>query len=702
MELAKKQEKERRKRPYKKVEKKKKGNNFVERSNKTCNEEDSEDSLDEQDIICCVCRCGVDFSEQDAFTQKDGFSCSNVKDVASFGTSEQRKKGNDTTSCSLTDSISCQGKNDEQNLPKLPHHLYDQNNAILICDSCDRCYHQRCHFVPLLSIPRGNWYCLICQYKNKLLSNDALNPTKKRRRGRPSKKQESLESKIGSGLDTIPADDIKGGDALLSVPLTVSDLNKIYPPISTQRKCIEKDGQLELEATVETEIKNLSSVEDRFEYLSAPLKSHLLERELFVRIKSGIDQNLSRVRLSQNSIRAYTETSRARKAILESYGRNGKLPQEFVQSVFRMAQSKLSIRGIIIGLHKLVRNVNDKGILQQWISDQKQKEITSNKQSIEIDTVHKLDGQSREVIEKKWEKVESTWILGTSLRKEPRFDLDDYDGSEEDSECLDKENDQATKCTVCFSGHTEEQNDVVMCDGEHCFRAMHMKCVSPVVTQEKLDSDVNGTWFCPFCTAFATMIHHTQVTYYGDGEDEQSQSSWEKADEVFPEAEKQMMIAKQWKRGHRDEISDELLSNLLGIQVREGKTIPESVCIDQISCDESTDDSDVSNNDLSGFSSSSCDEDSVLKWDIDKSEVDALSSCSSGHSTNRSCSESQKEGRRKAQRRQCTIKEGSASSSLTSKPSEKGDKKRTVDIGTLDVTNIVRGKRNRTKVDYIR
>jgi hypothetical protein len=50
------------------------------------------------------------------------------------------------------------------NDPYVPESLYDPHNALVYCDSCDRIFHQKCHFsVPLLTLPRGKWHCLVCQ-----------------------------------------------------------------------------------------------------------------------------------------------------------------------------------------------------------------------------------------------------------------------------------------------------------------------------------------------------------------------------------------------------------------------------------------------------------------------------------------------------------------------------------------------------------
>jgi hypothetical protein len=74
-------------------------------------------------------------------------------------------------------------------------------------------------------------------------------------------------------------------------------------------------------------VEKLKELHERFEHESAGLKASLLHKELGSRLKSSIDQSLGRIRQAQNTIRAYTETSRARKSIRENYERSRTIPQ---------------------------------------------------------------------------------------------------------------------------------------------------------------------------------------------------------------------------------------------------------------------------------------------------------------------------------------------------------------------------------------
>ena len=80
-----------------------------------------------------------------------------------------------------------------------------------------------------------------------------------------------------------------------------------------------------------------------------------------------------------------------------------------------------------------------------------------------------------------------------------------------------------------------DENDVVMCDGEDCFRAHHMHCLSPPLTPEEREQEEN--WFCILCTFTAKLLASVQSVYTGDEwyvEDQDTIRSWEHAKDSFP------------------------------------------------------------------------------------------------------------------------------------------------------------------------
>jgi len=240
-----------------------------------------------------------------------------------------------------------------------------------------------------------------------------------------------------------------------------------------------------------------------------------------------------------------------------------------------------------------------------------------------------------------------------------------------------------------------------------------MKCVSPHVTQQMLDDDENGTWFCPFCTAFATFIHYTQVEYLGDewedmnhchrgqkfylhdrnqsspNDDDMSTASWSEAEDMFPEAETEIHVAENWKAGVRDDATDKFLYSLLGLPTKS----PNAAFLgveDHFSLysNDSSDESFTCSHNNDGDSiieASTSDEEAAVDWKIEKSEIDAMSSSSS-------LSYVDETGEEKKSASFCVNRSTKRKRSIATSN----------DVGKLDAANIIEGRRRRTKVDYRR
>jgi PHD-finger len=57
-----------------------------------------------------------------------------------------------------------------------------------------------------------------------------------------------------------------------------------------------------------------------------------------------------------------------------------------------------------------------------------------------------------------------------------------------------------TICSVC--GGSEEEDLVLLCDGEGCTNEIHMYCLKPIVTAVP-----EGDWYCPVCDADGSTLH---------------------------------------------------------------------------------------------------------------------------------------------------------------------------------------------------
>ncbi len=712
-------------------------------------------SLEDSDMFCCICKCTVDYSDKDQFhwpeevdsddedddddndnegEQEKGKTNTNIaagsqksekmeNSVTSQGNSkvdtDVNTNGGKTNKSKATSTTSSSEESDFYGV-KLPNHMYDPNNALLICDGpgCNRCYHQRCHFTPVLSVPRREWFCLICQYKDKL-----QNQTKAKRGRKPKN-----ASKQGSNDEMEESENIV--ELSKSKPLTVEEMGQIYCALPKNSDCadIREDAKplqhspgKEEQTTKEDTNSTAITLYDRFDFHTSQMKADLIRKGSQQMVKI-IDQNLSTIRQCQNSIRTLVETNnRARKALIEKYNLTHRLPQELVQNVTRMGRCKLRLRNLFQTLQYVIQNKDDRADLFQWFLKAKSEgkftpaKICPSKHTskhnppvpevISLDMSEKGEGGQTQSSQEGGpgeqqidiDALEAKLFVGDVVRREPRFDIKDYDADEDDSESSGGDPANKIKCCICHSGHVEDENDVVMCDGMKCFRAMHMKCCAPVVTQKMLDDDENGVWFCPFCVCFSKTIHYAQVEYHADTvDDDGSIKSWEHAEDVFPEAELELKAADKWKLGNRNDSSDEILADILGIEIAKDSSPNAHDGADDEDDDEESDDSfDASDGSKGSASISNSDTDtSGVNWDVNK-ELSALS-CSDSESDSEDESdngETTDAGPRRSRR----LEKSAESSGVDS---DSGPSAPITDVGKLDKSNIVRGKRSRAKVDY--
>lgn len=681
--------------------------------------------INHHEMVCCICRCSVDYSEREQFDwpsasqqhptkeqeqkgeqEKEDLIMHNVchQDMSDHGENKDGREKEIRPSCA---SVKSEDDDTSQESDfygvKLPVGAYDPNNALVICDGegCNRCFHQRCHFVPILSVPRGKWYCLICQYKKTRWKK---HPTTSRKSVGGGKNQNKLQNIMQHPV---------GETWNLFHDLSMEELDQIYRV--GPRMLDEDDGASNGNNSV-----GMTLLEERFEYHSAQMKAELLRKSSQQLVKM-IDHYLSSMRLCQNSIRALTEANRrTRNAIIEKYTNTKQLPQELVQNVKRLADCKLKLRQVMNTLQVFIHNKNDRKYLEEWCIEGKKGGFSNANAKIwstrprlndpPVPAVISLESQQEENIERDSfnndaiqnnneldiDALEAKLFVGQPVRSEPRFDIKDYDADADSNNNDDFESEDPTnkiKCCMCFSGHVEDNNDVLMCDGEHCFRAFHMKCCAPHVTQRMLDEDENGVWFCPYCVCFAKTIHYIENEYFCHdiSGDDSSKSSWDDAEDVFPEALSEQDAAEKWREGKCNDNSEKVFGEMLGIEIEKEMKNDK---VEQVDEDDESDTTFVSK-EMSepSISSSGSNSDECLEfdWKVDKSELSALSGSEDELSINKESERKETTGRvRKSKRlKRQNFLDG-----------EKSD--RSVDVGALDKSNIVYGKRNRSKVDYNR
>jgi len=601
---------------------------------------------------------------------------------------------------------------------QLPQRFHDPDNALILCDGpahaskrrnskgdayiCERAYHQRCHFIPVFSIPRGPWRCLICRYRDEEFLRKKVSS-----KGRKGHSQNKGAKGKGQQLDGSPRE-----------MLTDEELNAIFrcPP------------QLLINANeVASKSIDVVSMELKFERVSAPLKAKILHAELTTRAKAFINKTLSNIRVAEHSIRAFTESSKARKLLSERMETmDGRLPQELAQCVYKIAYAKKRIRDFIMSIRETIKRRSLHGrmarghygenidcvdvtneLMQWYLSHGKREQSEQSGDSGGTDLLKFLfpEGHTRR------RRVEPRTAEANTASNASASHASDSSGVSLDD----------LKCTCCNEGHASHENDLLLCDGENCYRAFHMHCLEPKLTPEELASDENDNWFCPLCSAHAMLVHWTQREYLGDewdehmkpksskedpiGDDSQSLREWESADDVFPEASSELRVAQKLKDGVKDSETEQFLSETFGIIASSNHQLLNGASLEDEDEEEENDEDFVVGvkENVSSDGDSSVDdmdeERNLLKERIDADELDALSVGSTGELSYGEGSyddsiENRKPRRSKRQRSLLTSENVSdfASDDESSAPDRDG--------GKLDTANIIQGKRNRTKVDY--
>ena len=219
---------------------------------------------------------------------------------------------------------------------------------------------------------------------------------------------------------------------------------------------------------------------------------------------------------------------------------------------------------------------------------------------------------------------------------------------------------EEVRCCVCYSGEATDENDVLLCDGEGCFRAMHMKCTTPNVTKEELEKHPDDNWFCCYCTAFAHLIYQVQIGCHEEGEEGHVSEDWEGVEDVFPEIEFEETLAiKMRKALNLNEEVDYIWKELM-----EGEKIVES---DESEEDEEDDDFDPAKKNADKKTE---DDDSVSTYPSNLS-LDDVSSVAS-----------------------------MSDNELDELHIKSRQKLKEKDTGKIDEENIIERKRKRAKVDY--
>jgi hypothetical protein len=633
---------------------------------KTENGEQADDDDDEEEeAACCLCHCGIDCSDRALFFPKD------------------RKK-------EIQDSDEDQDYYFNLDDPYLPQEMYDTHNALVYCDSCDRMYHQKCHFVPILKLPQGDWNCLICALKVK-------------------------------------------DEKLFSSP----------PGLEY------KDG------------------ERQFEYSSRLKKAQLWQQQLRS-AKTFLNSQASNIRMSQAALDTLTSTKRNRAMILASRHKS----QELAQTLLRMTTAKFKLRQALMSLEELRVSTSTNTIcpskLVEWCHQHPKHAHHTVPHGMELFLHHqravprtremKLDKQPARVLlpvpsdsipkeivcaspppppttttTTTTTTTSSTATTSTATTstattntatntatsttkaaetsttphpKQKKETLDDPKSADDDSGItLDD-----LQCCICMVGESTDDNDVILCDGEGCYRAFHMKCICPAIKSEDVQEE-DQDWFCPLCSAASNLTHQMQIACepdFDNGEEEQDEDDeWDTPRDVFPHAQWEYETATKYAQGKQNDATDALLAIYLGEEIvgtNKGTTNPigsdsedesDYSLFDEKSCgrkkkareEEEDDDDNDGEEDSSDRSSKATWLSSSVDMSIGRAELDALSEQEEEDDDSRSnASSSGSSNNRRRSRRLRAIEETENQENT---------------IGAdFDESNILEGKRRRKAVNY--
>ncbi|GAX19155.1 hypothetical protein FisN_3Lh099 [Fistulifera solaris] len=644
---------------------------------------------------CSLCHCALDFSDRAAFFQSD-----REEDY-------KEEKEEDASS----ESSYFFNKND----PYLPESLWDPNNALVYCDSCERMFHQKCHFVPIFSVPRGAWHCLYCISQKHIQSK------------KNSKKSLDVTGNQKRIADPLPDFFMELDAADVALPSTASKNNNSKP--ASNRDLL----------FVSPPIPEVVDWERRWEAASRLLKAATWHGA-FSQLRNAISGQLATHRLAQAGLQTWTSTSHNFHFFQNS--------QELHDTLIKMFGAEYRIRGWLLAIETCRSTWPGEKMWRTLL------EWTQKHEQFHTEFVKRVLFPFGRMNPRRMEpKTPEYRFHGEEA---PRSILDEADISEKallskgdvnDNVQLAKEtrkiNNKQTDddsgitldelvCCICLEGYATDENDLVLCDGNGCFRAYHQHCVKPVIRLTEHEED---DWFCPLCAGQAELLHHVQSEYMGDEweqrriqrqlmaegrnagkskkktsdviDDSTSLRSWADVNDVFPNAEVDYPAAIMLRKGKKNAASIALVNRILGLEEdtngevsggdEDGSDDDEKFDLNSYERRKKVErqnakrvDNDSSNENITVSSAATLEEISSVELEIHRDELAALS-------------DGEADGADENQFFEKDITERNANGMrLRSKrlyDNTVGHK--VEDIGKLDESNIIVGKRGRAPVDYI-
>jgi hypothetical protein len=646
---------------------------------------------------CSICHCSMDYSDLATFDPTDRYS--------------DYQKNNDDDDYFFRKSD-----------PYLPKSLYDPENALVYCDTCPRLFHRHCHFVPLLSFHvQKPWSCLICQVSKTW---------KKNKKKKPS--------------------------------YVVDDLFRSPPVPNMTSYQLAWDHNIDVQqCKLQSLLQQLHAAYPRTAIAS--YKHAKMALELWGSTTSSSALKKGTITARQNPKNA--------------------VGQEVIQNLVRLAHSKQKIRRTIQNLERIRSTRMQRESwheLQTWIQQQQRQQDSYAATTTTTTTTKKKKAANYNVdefvqrvlfpfgqqYERRWYPVSpeynqaATTTTTTTVANNNHKHKKNQQAQNKNKKNHKKNHDEDSfsvdglACCMCFGNESTDENDLILCDGENCFRVYHTQCLTvqskqhfhktankknnrgKQQQQQRSDhhsihkkyinnllptkNEEEDDWFCPLCRTLSDWLVRIRADCHGDDDEEENEEEWDTVQDVFPEAEWEYETSMAYKAGNRNADTIKLLAEWLDHPADPNKgedNVDDEDDDDDLEVDGLFDldsynkerqlerEQDSDHDDSTHSSQATLAEMSSIELDIDSDELDALQKereltddenrYEHPSQSSDNCDVQNRVRRSRRRRRHCRACSDNGISSASSRGGQpKGD------LGKLDVGNIVPGKRQRRIVDY--
>jgi PHD-finger len=492
---------------------------------------------------CCLCHCGLDCADRALFFENDRIQDlqdqANANDIDIDMDMEMHDKDKD--SFNLDD-------------PYFPLEVYDPHNALVYCDGCSRLYHQKCHFVPLFIIPRGNWFCLLCSSTTTTIATTTITSSTTTTPTRIKSKQSESTTSQPLLFQCPPNVSFKTLELEWEARTGPSEQARLWHKQLSQtlQFCKTQAANIRL---ANTQLHTLTSIRRNrqhflatYNYGSASTASASRTTKKDSNPSSSTSQQLAdtlfkittskwklrtllmsleryqqhaNLIVSENLLKwaAHTNTTPNNKVTEYLFPHGLQVHQEHGRRIPRTAEWKGNAKGSqAVGVDTTTTTPRSATTIVNASNPQ------TKKVPLEI-SIHQSPrgGNSsktaKNVVVKNPTCTSSPKAHRSKQRRcatHPQAQLSSpkaskpttykpVDDCDEDSGIsLDD-----LQCCICKTGEATDENDLVLCDREGCCRAFHMQCVWPRLSMEALEEN-DDDWFCPLCQALSNILSEIQ------------------------------------------------------------------------------------------------------------------------------------------------------------------------------------------------